>query len=258
MDKYAAEHILGLVGEYDARKLKSAFRAKAAALHPDAAEAHGLTVEEATHRMQEVNQAHDLLEQELRVRGPRLVCEDASRPADAARRRRPAARDGYATYNPFEGHRPGAADRSKQQGTREYYWSDPRYQTYAENARRRAQQARDAEPRYYNGEYESLRREPQVFPEDPARPNPGWYRPLWRFFATFPYRFLFLALVCLLVTFTDPFGMSRKIGFVSFEDALLLLAIVNLVVPFVTAPVRAGFLWLVNRARDAAWRAQGL
>ena len=37
MEKYAAEHILGLAGEYDARLLKAAFHERAARYHPDAA-----------------------------------------------------------------------------------------------------------------------------------------------------------------------------------------------------------------------------
>jgi hypothetical protein len=165
----------------------------------------------------------------------------------------------HAAYNPFEGSRPGATDRRKRQSTTDYYWSDPRYSAGAANAKRRARQADQDQSRYYNGEYESFSQKPQPEPkEDPARPFPKWYLPVWRFFAIFPYRFLFLFAVCLLVNVSDPFGTSAKLGFVSFEDMLILLALVNLVKPFITSPVRSACLWLVDRVRDIAWKLKGL
>jgi hypothetical protein len=257
MDKFTAEHILGLADAYDARTLKAAFRAKAAQFHPDAAELHGMRVDEATRRMQEVNEANDLLEGLLRDFGPSLACDAAPGVhEDAQRAAAPKAEPGPC-YNPFEGHRPGAPDpRQRRTTTSEYYWSDPRYQANAANARRRAEQAEQGESRYYNGEYESLRDEPQPFDENPPRPYPKWYRPLWRFFAIFPYRFVFFFAICLLVNLADPFGANRKIGIFTFEDLIILVAIVNLVVPFLTAPIRAAFLWLIDKARDLAWAWQ--
>ena len=259
MDKYAAEHTLKLSGDYDAQALKAAYRALAATYHPDAAERHGFSMETATHKMQEINEARDYLEHLLTMWGPTLSCEQKPAAPDDPQHRgmtwAPPIPTAHAAYNPFEGSRPGAADRRKRQSTADYYWSDPRYQAGAANAKRRAQQEGQGQSRFYNGEYESFSQKPQPEPkEDPSRPFPKWYLPLWRFFAVFPYRFLFLFAVCLLVSFTDPLGASAKLGFISFEDMLILLALVNLVKPFITSPIRSAFLWLVDRLRDAAWR----
>lgn len=264
MDKYTAEHILGLSGTYDARFLKAAYHALAAKYHPDAAELHGFTKEEATSKMQAINEANDFLAKYVVVPGEVTICDESpvgsyAGPRAQAKDEAAAAQAASAPFNPFEGHRPGATDRRHRQRTAQYYWSDPRYQTSAQNARRRAEQREQGEePRYYNGEYESFSQKPQPEPkEDPAHPFPKWYLPVWRFFAIFPYRFVFLFLICLLVNFTDPLGASARIGFVSFEDTLILLAVINLVRPFLTSPIRAAMLWLVDRARDAAWAIRG-
>ena len=257
-----AEQTLKLAGEYDARALKATYRALAATYHPDAAEKHGFTVDAATQKMQEINEANDYLERLLAQWGPSLHCEAAPAPPEDPQHRgmswAPPTPTAHAAYNPFEGSRPGAADRRNRQSTTKYYQSDPRYRAGAANARRRARQAQPGGPgesRYYNGEYESFSGKPHPEPkEDPAQPFPKWYLPLWRFFAIFPYRFVFLFAVCLLVNMSDPFGTSARIGFISFEDMLILLALVNLVKPFITSPLRAAMLWLVNLMRDAAWR----
>lgn len=263
MDKYAAEHTLGLKGEYDTRSLKAAYRALAATYHPDAAEKHGFTVESATHKMQEINEANDYLESLLTAWGPTLCCEQEPAPPDDPQHRgmswAPPIPTAYAAYNPFEGYRAGAADRRKRQSTADYYWNDPRYRSSAACGEQRAEQEAQGESRYYNGEYETVSQKPQPEPkEDPSQPFPKWYLPLWRFFAVFPYRFVFLFAVCLLVNFTDPLGASARLGFVSFEDMLVLLALVNLVKPFITSPIRSAMLWMVNRLRDAAWALRGL
>lgn len=264
MDKYTAEHTLQLTGEYDAGALKAAFHELAGKYHPDAAEAHGLDSQVATAKMQDINEANDYLSQLLAKWGPNLTCEKAPAANDDPQKRgipwAPPVERPTAAYNPFEGSRPGATDRSKRHTTTgAYYWSDPRYQASAANAQRRAEQAQKQESVYYNGEYESVSQKPQPEPkEDPARPFPKWYLPLWRFVAIFPYRFLFLFAVCLLVNLTDPFGVSQSIGIMSFEDALILLAIINLVKPFVTSPIRSALMWLVDRARDLSWKMKGL
>ena len=262
MDKYTAEHTLGITGDYDARSLKTAYHALAATYHPDAAEKHGFTVEASTVKMQEINEAKAYLDSLLEHWGPTLSCEKAPAPADDPQHRgiswAPPVPTSQAAYNPFEGHRAGATDRRKRQSTSEYYWSDPRYAAGAANAKRRAEQAAQDGHRYYNGEYESVSQKPQPEPkEDPGRPFPKWYLPVWRFFAIFPYRFLFFFAVCLITNASDPFGASARIGFISFEDMLILLALVNLVKPFITSPIRSMFLWIVNRARDAAWMLRG-
>ena len=262
MQKYAAEHILGLSGEYDAHALKLAYREKAAIHHPDAAEAHGHDRAAATAKMQEINEANDYLQKLLAKWGPTLSCEPEPAAADAPEQRgfdwAPPAPQAHVTYNPFDGARPGAADRRKRENTAQYYWNDPRYRAGA-NRRRNAAGAANGESRYYNGEYESFSGKPQPDPvEDPARPFPKWSVPLWRFAAVFPYRFVFLFLVCLLVSFTDPLGASARLGFISFEDFLILLALANLVRPFLTSPIRTAMMWLVDRARDAAWRLRGV
>ena len=254
MDKYAAEHILKLTSDYDTRTLKAAYRALAATYHPDAAAQHGFTMEAATHKMQEINEANDYLERLLAAWGPTLKCEGEPAPPDDPQHRgipwAPPVPTAHAAYNPFEGSRPDAANRRKRQTTAEYYWNDPRHRREPEPTSR----PQPEESRYYNGEYESFSQDPQPEPkEDPARPFPKWYLPVWRFFAIFPYRFVFLFAVCLLVNFTDPFGYSARIGIVSFEDALILLALVNLVKPFLTSPIRFACLWLVDRLRDLAW-----
>lgn len=263
MDKYAAEHILNLTGEYDARKLKAAFHELAAIHHPDAAEARGLDRSASTSKMQEINEANDYLQKLLALWGPTLSCEEAPAPADDPQRRgmtwAPPVKPATAAYNPFEGRREGGPDRRKRTSTAEYYWNDPRYQSNDGSTREHTGEAVQTGPTYYNGEYESFSGKPQPEPtEDPARPFPKWYLPVWRFFAIFPYRFVFLFLICLLVNMTDPLGASAKLGIMSFEDMLILLAIVNLVKPFLTGPVRAGMLWLVDRARDLAWKIKGL
>ena len=205
MDKYTAEHILGLSDSYDAKALKAAFRQQATIYHPDAAEAHGLDKAASTEKMQEINEARDYLESLLANWGPTLSCEAAPAAPEGPERHgaswAPPPPEASRPYNPFEGSRPGAADRRKRRtNTANYYWSDPRFQTNAANARRRAQKAAQGESVYYNGEYESFSQAPQPEPkEDPDRPFPKWYLPLWRFFAIFPYRFLFLFAVCLLV-----------------------------------------------------------
>lgn len=263
MEKYAAEHILGLTGEYDAHALKVAFHTRAAIHHPDAAESHGISPAEATAKMQEINEANDYLEQLLSSWGPTLTCEKEPATPDNPESRgipwAPPPPKAKAAYNPFEGSRPGAASRKRRTTTTEYYWNDPRYRKSTTTANDNAKQAQQAESVYYNGEYESFSQKPQPEPkEDPARPFPKWYLPVWRFFAIFPYRFVFLLAICLLVNFTDPLGASAKLGFVSFEDGLIILALVNLVKPFLTSPIRSAMLWLVNRARDLAWRVRGL
>lgn len=261
MDKYTAEHILKLAGEYDARGLKAAYRKLAAMHHPDAAEAKGLDRAAATSKMQQINEANDYLAALLEQWGPTLTCEKAPAAPDGPEARGvpwvPPVPQANAAYNPFEGARPGgtAARERRRTSTAEYYWADPRFQTNAANARRRAEAAKRGEPRYYNGEYESLSQEPQPEPrEDPARPFPKWYLPVWRFFAIFPYRFVFLFAVCLLVNMSDPFGTSAHLGFMSFEDMLILAALANLVKPFLTSPIRTACLWVVNRLCAAAMK----
>ena len=260
MDKYAAEHILGLSGEYDEHRLKTAYRGLAAVHHPDAAEAHGMDRDAATHKMQEINEARDYLETLVQKWGPTLSCEAEPAAPDGPEMRgvswAPPPPTANRPYNPFEGSRPGAADRRKRrQSTSEYYWNDPRFRPGAASAKRRAKQAAQGQPQCYNGEYESFSQEPQPEPkDDPARPFPKWYLPLWRFFAVFPYRFLFFFLICLFVGLTDPLGASARMGFISFEDMLILIALVNLVRPFLTSPIRSACLWLVDRARDLAWK----
>ncbi|MDO4400822.1 MAG: J domain-containing protein [Coriobacteriia bacterium] len=264
MDKYAAEHILGLTGEYDAARLKAAYRTLAAIHHPDAAEAHGINRETATHKMQEINEAKDYLDPLIERWGPTLTCEANPAAPDGPEMRgvswAPPPPTATRAYNPFEGSRPGAADRRKRrESTSEYYWNDPRFRPGAASAKRHAQQAAQGQSKYYNGEYESFSQKPQPEPkENPVRPFPKWYLPLWRFFAIFPYRFLFLLLVCLLVSFSDPFGTSARLGFISFEDTLILLALANLVRPFLTSPIRSACLWIVDRLRDLAWKIRGV
>ena len=258
MEKYAAEHILGLAGEYDARLLKAAFHERAARYHPDAAKKHGLNPAEATSKMQEVNEANDYLEKLLAQWGPTLSCESAPASADDPQHRgipwAPPVPHAAAAYNPFEGHRPDGANRRKRTTTAEYYWNGARSRARADRSRPHDATTADHEPVYYNGEYESFSGQPQPEPkEDPAHPFPKWYLKVWRFFAIFPYRFLFLLLACLFVNLSDPLGAGKGIGFISFEDAIILVAIVNLVKPFLTAPIRWAALWLVDRARDLAW-----
>lgn len=262
MEKYAAEHILGLTGEYDALALKAAFHEHAAKYHPDAAEAHGMDRAAATAKMQEINEANDCLHKLLEMWGPTLACERDPAPADDPQHRgmswAPPPPTPKAAYNPFEGYRTGAADRRARThvNTSQYYWNDPRYRPPA--GARGAEAAGQERQRFNNGEYESFSQKPQPTPEDtPERPFPKWYLPIWRFFATFPYRFVLLLAVCLLVNLTDPLGASAKLGFISFEDALILLALVNLVKPFLTGSIRAGLLWLVDRCRDLAWKLRG-
>ena len=265
MDKYTAEHTLELSGAYDAHSLKAAYHALAAKYHPDAAERHGFTKEEATSKMQDINEANDFLAKYVVSPTGTTICDES--PIGSYAGPKPKADESASTtsqdasrpFNPFEGHRPGATDRRYRQRTAQYYWSDPRYQTSAQNARHRAEQRQEGEePRYYNGEYESFSQKPQPEPkEDPTHPFPKWYLPVWRFFAIFPYRFVFLFAICLLVNFTDPLGASARLGFVSFEDTLILLAVINLIRPFLTSPIRSGMLWLVDRARDAAWAIRG-
>ena len=262
MEKYTAEHILGLSGDYDAQALKQAFHKQAAMHHPDAAETHGIDRDTATAKMQEINEAHDYLEKLIATWGPTLSCEQKPAPPNDPQHRghawAPPVNPATAAYNPFEGHRPGSADRRTRVSTAEYYWAQSHYQPASDGACQNAGQAGPEKPVFYNGEYESFSGQPQPEPkEDPARPFPKWYLPVWRFFAVFPYRFVFLLLVCLLVNVSDPLGASKAIGFVSFEDGLILLAIVNLVKPFITSPIRSAMLWLVDRTRDLAWKIGG-
>ena len=50
-----------------------------------------------------------------------------------------------------------------------------------------------------------------------------------------------------------PINWSGDIHIIS----LILLAVINLIRPFLTSPIRSGMLWLVDRARDAAWAIRG-
>lgn len=242
MDKYTAEHILGLSGEYDARGLKGAYRKLAATHHPDAARRQGLDASAATAKMQQINEANDYLAGLLATSpGHTARCDVEPRPET------PHATYASAPRNPFDGARSGGDSWKQRTTTAEYYASDPRYRAYAEAARQRAERAREARERHATWEYAN------TVPEDPMRPNPSWYPRTWRFLARFPYRLVFLMAVCLLVNLTDPLHMGPTLGPITFEDGLLALALLNLVFPIVTGPLRAGLLWLLDRARSLSW-----
>lgn len=248
MDKYTAEHLLGLNGSYDLAALKVAYRSCATKYHPDAVEARGGDRAQATAKMQEINEANDYLAKLFNGGITKISCDlypGGHRTQESAR----------APYNPFDGRYgtgdPRRSQEARRQTTAEYYANDPRFKDYTRR-RHEAQEARR------NGSAETLGRKGVVIEDDPNRPNPGWYAPVYRFFGVFPYRLTFLILVCLLVSLTDPLNMWRTLGPLRFEDVLIFLALFNLVYPIATAPVRAFLLWLVDRARDLAWALRGM
>jgi hypothetical protein len=79
----------------------------------------------------------------------------------------------------------------------------------------------------------------------------------YRFLARFPYRFVLLLAICLLVNATDPTHAGHTMGPVAFEDFLLFLGLANLVVPFITGPLRAGLLWVLEALRRICTRPRG-
>ena len=92
MDKYTAEHTLELSGAYDAHSLKAAYHALAAKYHPDAAERHGFTKEEATSKMQDINEANDFLAKYVVSPTGTTICDESpvgsyAGPKPAPRRR---------------------------------------------------------------------------------------------------------------------------------------------------------------------------
>lgn len=243
MDKYEAEHILELSGTYDAGALKAAYRRLAAVHHPDAARMRDDDEAAATAKMQQINEAHGYLSRLLAPAGT-LRCDDAPGRYGAA-----AGWPG-GTANPFDGSRPG---RERWRGggtTHDYYAADPGNRAAAESARRRAQAARE-------NPYRRAWEEASAVPQDAARPNPRWFAPLWRAIARFPYRVVFLFAACLFAGLTDPLHLGNTMGAISFEQALMGLALLNLVFPIVTDPLRWLLLWLLDRARSLCWKLQG-
>lgn len=242
MDKYSAEQVLGLSGGYDAATLKAAFHKLAAANHPDAVEARGGDREAATLKMQEINQAHDELESLFAGGSTWVSCEKG--PSSHA--------TGYAAetvYNPFDGSRRHGAREGgrRRQTTAEYYAEDPRHWGHPGNPTRRGYGD------WRDGARESASGKGSPVVEDPEHPNPRWYAPVHRFVAAFPYRIAFLLTASILIGLMDPQHMSHTLGPLTFEETLLAIALLNLVWPVLTSPIRALLIWLVDRLRDVAW-----
>ena len=61
MSKYEAEHVLGLTGSYTRADVRKAQGKLSKAFHPDVAERHGMTKEQAQERMLAVNNAFKVL-----------------------------------------------------------------------------------------------------------------------------------------------------------------------------------------------------
>lgn len=242
MDKYTAEHILGLSETYDARELKAAFRKLAATYHPDAAQAKGTDTQTATAKMQEINEANDYLAG-LIPPGETLRCEPAPQTTG----------HGWDTaQNPFDGSRPQPGQRQARTTTRDWYAADAGNRAAAESRERRAQAARENP---YRKAWEEASKVPE--PENAALRNPRWFSPLWRAVARFPYRIAFLALICMLTSFTAPMYDGSMMGPLSFEDALLGLALLNLLFPIVTDPLRWLLLSVLKGARAIHMKLHG-
>jgi len=240
MDKQQAEQILGLdVAPYTARDLRDAYAKLAVKYHPDAAHASGMDAGIAQEYMTEINVAQQTLKR-LFTSGTDAISPGASVSATASGTS--ASSSPHAsTTNTADGNDWAAAYESAKREP----FVDP--QMFRPKV---------SDPMSFASDVSAKRKQQK----QEKKAQIAQHSLVYRIFAKLPYRLILFVLVCVgFIYFFGGFKIFPEIkgvydaenapfGFFMLYFAVIgPIATINLVIPFVTTPLRKLILWIIAK-----------
>ena len=272
MNKQDAEKVLGLTGTYTKQEVRATYRKLSMSYHPDHAASSGLDDDDATAKMQDINEAYQRIMQAFSSNGTdTLAAEPASYGewlAAEERKRAAAVAEEYRRQQ----------EREKMFRDLEYAWQEIPPQEQARRTRKWSSQydedsSSPPDPAGEPGEEEDGPESPvedgteEETPCDTASTGevPRWLRVAKAIATFFPYRTALLVGVIFAmnaVVGIDFFGGPMGLAPNRDADALLILvfpvlffaSLANMLFPFMTGPIRTGILNAIKNAEEEAKR----